>query len=60
MDEKVICPNLECLLLELEILVNDFCLKYERKNLTRTEMLEKIAQNVPVHYVAGGRWSGKK
>ena len=45
-------PNLECILIELECLVADFCRKYEC-GLSEIEMLRRIALNVPVNPIGG-------
>lgn len=46
-------PNLECLLIQFETFVNDFCERNKPKVMCEVDMLRMIARNVPVKRIGG-------
>ena len=52
---KEMNPNLECILVELECLVDDFCFYSRENKMSEIDMLRLIARNVPVNHIGGYR-----
>lgn len=45
--------NLECVLVELECMVDDFCFYSRDKKMSEIDMLRLVARHVPMSHIGG-------